>query len=295
MSKRKLLVLVQQGYVSGWDDPRLPTLSGLRRRGYTPEAIHMFAERIGVAKRDSMVDVALLEYCIREDLNKKAPRRMAVLKPLKVIIDNYHEGRTENLDAVNNPEDPSAGTRAVPFSRELFIERDDFMEQPPKKFFRLAPGREVRLRYAYFITCTSVVRNPSTGEIAELHCTFDPATRGGSAPDGRSPKATIHWVSAPHAVDAVVRLYDRLFTKANPDDAPEGNFLLNLNPNSLTSLFPAKLEPELKGAARGFRCQFERLGYFCVDPDSTADRLIFNRTVTLRDEWAKIQQREQKG
>jgi glutaminyl-tRNA synthetase len=295
MSKRKLLELVRQGHVSGWDDPRLPTLSGLRRRGYTPEAIRMFAERIGVAKRDSMVDAALLEFCIREDLNKKAPRFMAVLKPLKVIIDNYPEGRTEEIEAVNNPEDPSAGSRKTPFGREIFIERDDFMEEPPKKFFRLAPGREVRLRYAYFITCTGVVKNPATGEIIELHCTYDPATRGGNAPDGRSPKATIHWVSAERAFDAEARLYDRLFTKQNPDDAPEGNFLLNLNPNSLTSIFPAKLEPALKSAPLGFRCQFERLGYFCADPDSTADRLIFNRTVTLRDEWTKIQQREQKA
>ncbi len=294
MSKRKLLVLVQQGHVTGWDDPRLLTLSGLRRRGYTPEAIHMFAERIGVAKRDSMVDMALLEYCIREDLNKRAPRFMGVLKPLKVVIDNFPEGRTEEIDAVNNPEDPSAGSRMVPFSRELYIERDDFMEEPPKKFFRLAPGREVRLRYAYFITCTGVVKDPSTGEITELHCTYDPATRGGNAPDGRSPKATIHWVSAATAVDAEVRLYDRLFTKTNPDDAPEGNFLLNLNPDSLTTIFPARLEPALKGAERGFRCQFERLGYFCVDADSTSDRLVFNRTVTLRDEWTKIQKREQK-
>ncbi len=294
MSKRKLLTLVQKGRVSGWDDPRLPTLSGLRRRGYTPEAIHMFAERIGVAKRDSMVDVALLEFCIREDLNKKAPRFMGVLKPLKVVIDNYPERQTEEIEAVNNPEDPAAGTRKVPFSRELYIERDDFMEEPPKKFFRLAPGREVRLRYAYFITCTGVVKEPATGEIIELHCTYDPATRGGNAPDGRSPKATIHWVSAPHSMDAEVRLYDRLFSKINPDDAPGGDFLLNLNPNSLTSLFPTKLEPGLKSVTSGFRCQFERLGYFCVDPDSTADRLIFNRTVTLRDEWAKIQQRELK-
>ena len=294
MSKRKLLILVQQGHVSGWDDPRLLTLSGLRRRGYTPEAIALFAERIGVAKRDSTVDMALLEYCIREDLNKKAPRFMSVLNPLKVIIDNYPEGQAEEIDAVNNPEEPAAGSRKVPFSRELFIERDDFMEQPPKKFFRLAPGREVRLRYAYFITCTGATKDPATGEIIELHCTYDPATRGGNAPDGRSPKSTIHWVSAKHCIEAEVRLYDRLFTKTNPDDAPEGNFLLNLNPNSLTTIFPARVEPSVKGAVNGFRCQFERLGYFCVDPDSTVDRIVFNRTVTLRDEWARIQQRDQK-
>ena len=293
MSKRKLLVLVQEGHVTGWDDPRLLTLSGLRRRGYTPESIHMFAERIGVAKRDSMVDMALLEYCIREDLNKKAPRYMGVLNPVKVIIDNYPEGQTEEIEAINNPEDLSAGSRKVPFSRELYIEREDFMEEPPKKFFRLAPGREVRLRYAYFITCTGVVKDPASGAITALHCTYDTATRGGAAPDGRSPKATIHWVSATHAVNAEVRLYDRLYTKENPDEAPGGNFLLNLNPNSLTKLFPCKLEQNLKGVASGFRCQFERLGYFCVDPDSTAGRFVFNRTVTLRDDWAKIQKREQ--
>jgi glutaminyl-tRNA synthetase len=254
----------------------------------------MCAERIGVAKRDSMVDVALLEFCVREDLNKKAPRRMAVLKPLKVIIDNYPEGQGEEIEAVNNPEDPSAGSRRVPFSRELFIEREDFMEEPPKKFFRLAPGREVRLRYAYFITCTGVEKDPATGEVTVLHCSYDPATSGGNAPDGRSPKATIHWVSAPHAIDAEVRLYDRLFTKINPDDAPEGNFLLNLNPDSLTKIFPARLEPALAGSPAGYRCQFERLGYFCVDQDTTPQRLVFNRTVTLRDEWTKIQNREKK-
>jgi glutaminyl-tRNA synthetase len=293
MSKRKLLQLVQEGNVSGWNDPRMPTLSGLRRRGYTPEAIHLFAERIGVAKRDSFVDVALLEFCLREVQNKCALRFMGVLRPLKIIIDNYPAGQVEDLDAVNNPEDPSSGTRKVPFSRELYIEREDFMENPPKKFFRLAPGREVRLRYAYFITCTSVVKNPATGEIVELHCTYDPATRGGDAPDGRSPRATMHWVSAKHAIDAEVRLYDRLFTKENPDDAPEGDFKLNLNPASLTTLFPCKLEPNLKGVASGFKCQFERMGYFSVDPDSKPGNPVFNRTVTLRDEWAKIQKREQ--
>ena len=291
MSKRKLLQLVRENHVSGWDDPRMPTLSGLRRRGYTPEAIHQFAERIGVAKRDSFVDVALLEFCLREDLNKRASRVMGVLRPLKVVIDNYPEGQVEELEAVNNPEDPSKGSRKVPFSRELYIERDDFMENPPKKFFRLGPGREVRLRYAYFITCTSVVKDPQSGEIVELHCTYDPATRGGSAPDGRSPKATIHWVSARHAIGADVRLYDRLFTKEDPEEAPEGNFLLNLNPSSL-SVISAKLEPSLAAAKPGERFQFERLGYFCADQDSTSDRLLFNRTVTLRDEWAKIQKRE---
>ena len=293
MSKRKLLQLVQEGHVSGWDDPRMPTLSGLRRRGYTPEAVHLFAERIGVAKRDSFVDVALLEFCLREVQNKQAPRFMGVLRPLKVIIDSYPVGHVEQLDAVNNPEDSSSGTRKVPFSRELFIERDDFMENPPKKFFRLSPGREVRLRYAYFITCTNVVKDPASGEIVELHCTYDPATRGGDAPDGRSPKATMHWVSAQHAIDAEVRLYDRLFTRENPDDAPDGNFMLNLNPASLAALFPCKLEPNLKDVKPGFHCQFERLGYFCVDLDSKPERLVFNRTVTLKDEWAKIQKREQ--
>ena len=293
MSKRKLLQLVQEGHVSGWDDPRMPTLSGLRRRGYTPEAIHLFAERIGVAKRDSFVDVALLEYCLREVQNKHAPRFMGVLRPLKIVIDNYPDGQVEHIDAVNNPEDTSSSTRKVPFSRELYIEREDFLENPPKKFFRLSPGREVRLRYAYFITCTNVVRDPKSGEIVELHCTYDPATRGGDAPDGRSPKATMHWVSVMHAIDADVRLYDRLFSKENPDDAPDGNFMLNLNPNSLTVLSSCKLEPNLKDIKPGFCCQFERLGYFCVDPDSKPEKLIFNRTVTLRDEWMKIQKREQ--
>jgi glutaminyl-tRNA synthetase len=293
MSKRKLLQLVNEKKVSGWDDPRMPTLSGLRRRGVTPEAIHLFAERIGVAKRDSMVDVALLEYCIREDLNKRAPRFMGVLKPLRVIIDNYPEDTVEELDAVNNPEDPSAGSRKVPFSRELYIERDDFMEEPPKKYFRLAPGREVRLRYAYFITCASVEKDAATGEITALHCTYDPATKGGNAPDGRSPKATIHWVSARHAIDAEVRLYDRLFDRENPDSAQDGDFIASLNPNSLSILYPCKLEPNLAAAKPGDRCQFERLGYFCVDPDSKPERLIWNRTVTLKDEWAKIQKREQ--
>jgi glutaminyl-tRNA synthetase len=291
MSKRKLLQLVQEKMVSGWDDPRLPTLSGLRRRGYTPDAIRLFAERIGVAKRGSIVDMAFLEFCLREVQNKCAPRFMGVLKPLKVVIENYPEGKCEDVDAVNNPENPSSGTRKIPFSGELYIERDDFMEEPPKKFFRLAPGREVRLRYAYFITCIGVVKDEK-GEIKELRCTYDPATRGGDAPDGRSPKATMHWVSAKHAIDAEVRLYDRLFNKENPDDTPDGNFMANLNPGSLTVLSLCKLEPNLKDVKSGFRCQFERLGYFCVDPDSQPGKPVYNRSVTLRDEWAKIQERE---
>ncbi|MBN2189405.1 MAG: glutamine--tRNA ligase/YqeY domain fusion protein [Chitinispirillaceae bacterium] len=292
MSKRKLLRLVQEKKVSGWDDPRLPTLSGLRRRGYTPEAIRLFCERIGVAKRDSVVDVALLEFCLREVQNRLAPRYMGVLRPLKVVIDNYPEGQTEQVDAVNNPEDTSSGMRKVPFSRELYIERDDFMENPPKKFYRLAPGREVRLRYAYFITCTGVVKDENGG-ISEIRCAYDPATRGGDAPDGRSPKATMHWVSAKHAIDAEVRLYDRLFSRENPDGAPDGDFMLNLNQDSLTVLPSCRLEPNLKDVKPGFCCQFERLGYFCADPDSRPDMPVFNRTVTLRDEWAKIQKREQ--
>jgi len=294
MSKRKLIELVRAGVVRGFDDPRMPTLAGMRRRGYTPEAIHSFLKRIGVAKTDSVVDVALLEHHLRQDLNQRAARVMAVIRPLKVIIDNYPEGQVEQLDAVNNPEDPSAGTRQVPFSRELWIERDDFMENPPKKFFRLSVGREVRLRYAYFITCQSVVKDPATGEVVELHCTYDPATRGGDAPDGRKVKATIHWVSAATAVEAEVRLYDHLFTKEDPDDVPEGQtFLDHVNPASLEVVSPCYVEPSLKGAAPGSRYQFERLGYFCVDPDSAAGRMVFNRTVTLRDTWAKIQQKSQ--
>ncbi|NLD99917.1 MAG: glutamine--tRNA ligase/YqeY domain fusion protein [Fibrobacter sp.] len=291
MSKRKLLDLVKNKYVNGWDDPRMPTLSGLRRKGYTPEAIRNFCERIGVAKRDSIVDYALLEHCLREDLNKRARRVMAVLKPVKVIIDNYPEDLVEELEAVNNPEDSSMGTRKVPFSKVLYIDRDDFMEEPPKKFYRLAPGREVRLRYAYFITCTSVEKDPATGEITVLHCTYDPQTRGGSAPDGRSPKATIHWVSANHALDAEVRVYNQLFSKENPSDAPDGNFLTNLNPDSLIVIKACKVEPELSKATVGDRYQFERVGYFCVDNDSTPGSLVFNRTVTLKDEWAKIAKR----
>ncbi len=290
LSKRKLLDLVNKGYVSGWDDPRMPTLAGLRRRGYTPEAIRAFCDRIGVAKSNSTVEVETLEGCLREDLNKTALRRMAVLRPLRVVITNYPEGKAEELEVPNNPEDPRAGSRAVPFSRALYIERDDFREDPPKKFFRLAPGREVRLRAAYFITCQEVVKDETTGEVVELRCTYDPETRGGSAPDGRSPKATLHWVSALHAVDAEVRLYDRLFTKANPDDFPEGeDYRANLNPASLVVVPAAKLEPALAFVRPGDRVQFERLGYFCADPDSAQAHPVFNRTVTLRDTWAKIE------
>ena len=295
MSKRKFLELVQEGHVSGWDDPRMPTICGLRRRGYTPEAIRNFCARIGVAKFDGVSDIKLLEHCLREDLNKRAPRVMAVLRPLKIVIDNYPEDRTEQLDAVNNPEDPGAGTRKVPFSRVLYIERDDFREDPPKKFFRLAPGREVRLRYAYFITCTDVVKDEKTGEVVELHCTYDPATRGGDAPDGRKVKSTLHWVSAAHALQAEVRLYDHLFTNPNPDDVEEGqDYKANLNPNSLETLTACKIEPSLAGATPGSRYQFERQGYFCVDPDSAAEKLVFNRTVSLRDPWARIQKAHNK-
>ena len=294
MSKRKLLRLVEQGRVNGWDDPRLPTLCGMRRRGYSPTAIRSFCRRIGVAKTDSTIDVALLEHCLREDLNKTSPRVMAVLRPLKVIIDNYPQDQTEQLEAVNNPEDPAAGTRMIPFSKELYIERDDFMEEAPKKFFRLTPGREVRLRYAYFITCNSVVKDAS-GQITELHCTYDPATKGGDSPDGRKVKATIHWVSAAAALDAEVRLYDHLFTKENPEDFEEGqDFTSNLNPNSLEILKDCKVEPSLAKAKSPSRVQFERLGYFCVDPDSSTDSLVFNRTCTLRDTWAKLQKNKQK-
>ena len=295
MSKRKLLELVKDGYVAGWDDPRMPTICGLRRRGYTPESIRLFCDRIGVAKRDSMVDVALLEYCLREDLNQRAPRVMGVLRPLKVIIDNYPEGHVEELEAVNNPEDLSMGTRKVPFSRVLYVERDDFREDPPKKFYRLAPGREVRLRYAYFITCKDVVKNKS-GEVIELHCTYDPATRGGDSPDGRKVKATLHWVSAEHAVQAEVKLYDHLFKVPDPSDVREGeDWRSNLNPNSLVVLTECMLEPSVKNVKSGDRFQFERQGYFCADPDSTRDKLVFNRTVTLKDTWARIQKTQQKG
>lgn len=296
MSKRKLLQLVAEGLVGGWDDPRLPTLSGLRRRGYTPEAIRDFCERIGLAKRDSLVDVALLEHCLREDLNKKAPRVMAVLRPLKVVLTNYPENQVEQLEAVNNPEDPTMGTRQLSFGRELYIERDDFREDPPKQFYRLAPGREVRLRYAYFITCREVVRDEKTGEVVELRCTYDPATRGGDAPDGRKVKATLHWVSAAHAVQAEVRLYDRLFLKPNPGEGKEGgDFKASLNPQSLEVLNPCWLEPGLQEARAGSRYQFERLGYFCPDGvDSTPGKPVFNRTATLRDTWARIEEKQKK-
>jgi len=291
LSKRKLLQLVREGYVRGWDDPRMPTLAGIRRRGYPPEAIRDFCDRIGVAKNDSVVDIALLEFCVREHLNRHAPRVMAVLRPLKVIIDNYPEGQTEMVEAINNPEDPSAGTRLVPFSRVLYIERDDFMEDPPKQFYRLAPGREVRLRYAYFIKCVDVVKDPQTGEVVELHCTYDPATRGGNAPDGRKVKSTLHWVSAAHALPAEVRLYDRLFTVENPNEERDGqDWKSFINPNSLEVLTGCQVEPSLAQAAPGARYQFERLGYFCVDlVDSQPGRLVFNRTVALRDEWARLQ------
>ena len=271
----------------------MPTISGLRRRGYTPESIRTFCERIGVAKRDSMVDIALLEYCVREDLNKRANRVMGVLRPLKVVIENYPEDQSEELEAINNPEDPGAGTRQVPFSRELYIERDDFMENPPKKFFRLAPGREVRLRYAYFITCTEVIKDEN-GEVTELRCTYDPETKGGDAPDGRKVKATLHWVSVPHALEAEVRLYNHLFLAENPS-AAKGEFTDHLNPDSLEILPGCRLEPSLARAEPGERFQFERLGYFCVDKPSTPDLPIFNRIVTLRDTWAKIQKKAKKG
>jgi glutaminyl-tRNA synthetase len=286
LSKRRLLQLVQEGHVTGWDDPRMPTLSALRRRGYAPEGMRLFAERIGLAKRDSTVEVEMLEHCVREVLNKNAPRRMAALRPLKVVIENYPEGQVEEIDAVNNPEDPAAGTRKVPFGREIYIEREDFMEDPPKKFFRLAPGREVRLRYAYFITCQKVVKD-AAGEIVELRCTYDPATKGGDAPDGRRPKATLHWVSAQHAIDAEVRVYEQLFK--SPEPGAGGDFLKDINPQSLEIVTGAKLEPALASAPIGETVQFERLGYFCADPDSRPGRLVFNRTVTLKDSWARVQ------
>jgi len=295
MSKRKLLKLVNEGQVRSWDDPRMPTISGMRRRGYPPEAIRNFCERIGVGRRENIVDLALLEYCVREDLNKHAPRVMGVLRPLRVVIDNYPEGRVEELEAVNNPEDPAAGTRKVPFSRVLYLEREDFLEDPPKKFFRLAPGREVRLRYAYFIKCVGVVKDEQTGEVVELRCTYDPETRGGYAPDGRQVKATLHWVSAAHALKAEVRLYDRLFLKPNPGEAGDADFKTYFNPHSLQTLKSCRVEPSLAGAAPGSVYQFERQGYFCVDAaDSKDGALIFNRTVTLRDPWAKILQAEKK-
>ena len=288
MSKRWLKKLVEGKHVAAWDDPRMPTLSGLRRRGYTPAAVRDFLDRIGVAKTDSVIDIALLEHCVREDLNKHAPRVMAVLRPLEVIIDNYDDGKSEELEAINNPEDTSMGTRKVPFSRVLYIEQDDFREDPPKKFFRLAPGREVRLRYAYFIKCNKVIKD-NNGKIVRLHCTYDPATRGGDAPDGRKVKATLHWVSAAHALNIEVRLYDRLFARSDPYDVRQGqDFTANINPDSLDTLVNCMIEPGVRDAKPGDRFQFERLGYFCVDPDSSRDTLIFNRTITLRDTWAKI-------
>jgi glutaminyl-tRNA synthetase len=293
MSKRKLLQLVEENYVTGWDDPRMPTICGLRRRGYTPEAIRTFCERIGVTKYNSLTEINVLENCIREDLNRRAPRAMAVLNPLRVVLENYPEELVEEMDAVNNPEDPSMGTRKVPFSRVVYIEQDDFRENPPKEFFRLAPGREVRLRYGYVIKCLSAEKDPQTGQITELRCTYDPATRGGNTPDGRKIKSTIHWVSAPHAVTAEVRLYEHLFTKEIPEDVPAGaDYKANLNPNSLTMVKSCKLEPSLAAAQPGDRYQFERLGYFCVDSkDSHPGALVFNRTVSLRDTWAKIEKK----
>ena len=285
LSKRKLVQLVQEGRVNGWDDPRLPTLAGLRRRGYTPESIRSFCEQVGVAKRQNVIDIAMLEHAVRDDLNARANRVLAVLRPLKVVIENYPEGQAEYLDAVNNPEDPEAGVRKVPFSRELYVERDDFMEEPPRKFFRLAPGREVRLRYGYFITCNDVIRDEG-GEVIELRCTYDPETRGGQAPDGRRVRGTIHWVSAQHAANAEVRLYEHLFTSERPDD--DDDFMTTLNPSSLEVVRDAKVEPALADAGPGERFQFERLGYFAVDPDSKPSALVFNRTVSLRDTWAKI-------
>jgi glutaminyl-tRNA synthetase len=293
MSKRKLLNLVQEGRVSGWDDPRMPTIAGMRRRGYTPEAIRDFCDRIGVAKRDSVVSVALLEHCLREDLNVRAPRVMAVLRPLKLIIDNYPEGQTEELEAVNNPEDPAGGTRKIPFGRVLYIERDDFREDPPKGFFRLAPGKEVRLKHAYYITCQSVVKDDKTGEIVELHCTYDPESRGGGTLDGRVIKGTLHWVSAAHAITAEVRLYDHLFIKENPEE--DEDFHVNLNPSSLEVLKDCRLEPGLANATTGDRFQFLRHGYFCVDSgDSAPGQPVFNRTVSLRDSWAKMEKSQKK-
>ncbi len=292
MSKRRLLELVKEGHVAGWDDPRMPTICGLRRRGYTPEAIRSFCATIGVSKVDSVVDIALLEHCLRVDLNRRAQRVMGVLRPLRVVIDNYPEGQVEEMEAVNNPEDASMGTRQVPFSRELWIEQDDFREVPPKKYHRLAPGQEVRLRYAYLVRCAGVVKDPKTGEVVEVHCTYDPATRGGNTPDGRKVKGTIHWVSAAQAAAAEVRLYDHLFTKPDPDAVAEGqDYKVNLNPDSLQRLTGCFVEPSLLGAVPGSRFQFERLGYFSVDPDSTAQQPVFNRTVSLVDTWAKIEKK----
>jgi glutaminyl-tRNA synthetase len=296
MSKRRLLELVKEKYVHCWDDPRMPTISGLRRRGYTPEALRAFCKRIGVTKFDGVTDMQLLEYFVREDLNRRAPRVMAVLRPLKVVIENLPAGQVEWLDAVNNPEDPAAGTRQVPFSRELYIEQDDFRETPPPKYYRLSPGKEVRLRWGYYITCKDVIKDPKTGEITEIRCTYDPATRGGNSPDGRKVKATIHWVSAQHALNVEVRLYDYLFAKADADDVEPGkDWRSNLNPNSLETVSNGYVEPSLADAAVGSRYQFERLGYFAVDPDSKTGRLVFNRTVTLKDTWSKIEKAPASG
>jgi len=296
MSKRKLRELVEQQYVNGWDDPRMPTISGLRRRGYTPEAIRDFCERIGVAKRNSVVDIALLEHCVREDLNQRAPRVMAVLRPLRVIIDNYPEGQVEWLETDNNPENPSMGTRKIPFSRVIYIEQEDFMENPPKKFFRLAPGREIRLKSAYIIKCERVVKDEQTGKILELHCTYDPESKSGGVNSGRKVKGTSHWVSAAHALKAEVRLYDQLFQVENPDNEADGaDFKAHLNPNSLERLTGCLVEPSLADAQPGNRYQFLRQGYFCVYPDSTKETLVLNRIVSLRDTWAKIQKTEKSG
>jgi glutaminyl-tRNA synthetase len=295
MSKRRLLELVKENLVRGWDDPRMPTICGMRRRGYTPESIRTFCKRIGVAKFDSTIDVAMLEFCVREDLNRRVPRVMGVLRPLRLVIENYPEGQVDELEAVNNPEDASMGTRKVPFSRVLYIDRDDFREDPPKKFFRLAPGREVRLRYGYYVTCKEAIKDPATGEVVELRCTYDPATRGGSSPDGRKVKATIHWISAAHAIPAEVRLYDHLFAKPDPYEVPAGgDWRQNLNPNSLEVLPQCWLEPSVAQAKPGDRVQFERLGYFTADYDSKPGALVFNRTMTLVDTWAKIEKADAK-
>src|SRR5579884_37228 len=295
LSKRRLIQLVTEGHVSGWDDPRMPTIAGIRRRGYTPEAIRNFCERIGVSKFNGIIDMSWLEDALRDDLNRRAPRAMAVLNPLKVVITNWPDKQVEELEAVNNPEDAAAGSRKVPFGKVIYIERDDFREDPPKDFFRLAPGREVRLRWAYFVKCVDVVKDSNSGAVTELHCTYDPATRGGNAPDGRKVKGTIHWVSAAHAVDAEIRLYDHLFLKPDPDDVPEGqDYRANLNPNSLIVQKSAKLEPSLAAAQVGERFQFERQGYFCVDPDSKPRNPVFNRSVALRDTWAKIEKGQKK-
>jgi glutaminyl-tRNA synthetase len=293
MSKRFFGRMIDEGIVRGFDDPRLPTLSGVRRRGFPSEAIINACKMLGVAKANSTADLALLEHCVREDLNKNSPRVMGILRPLRLVIDNYPEDQSEEFEAVNNPEDPATGTRKVPFSRVLYIEQEDFREEPPPKYFRLAPGREIRLRYAYFITCVGVKKDPKTGEVIEVHCTYDPATRGGNTPDGRKVKSTIHWVSAAHALKAEVRLYENLFTKENPNDVEEGaDFMSNINRNSLEVLTSCRIEPFLVGAAPGNRYQFERIGYFCVDPDTTPEKLVFNRTVSLRDDWAKIQKQQ---